>query len=536
MKKLLLTLMSLVLLLGGCSSNSDTFTVLLSSEVESLDPANASAYSTHSLITDIYTGLTRINDENKQVMLGATNITVSDDKLTYTATLRDDMKWVDNTGTEVGNVTANDYVFGYQRMVDPNVASIYSYIFENIENASEIGRGEMDVDKLGVKALDDYTLEIKLAKPTPYFENLLAFGSYVAQPKGAYEAYGDDYATSSDTMWYSGAYYVTEYDPDYTIELKKNELYFNSDNVEVENLEYRLNADDTSRLNAFLNGEADYAEIDSIENYNTAKEEGVDHNRHTMFSYYFVLNTRDDSPTSDPNLRKALSLGFDRTTVVNSVFEGMNTPIEYIIPENLTPSTYDGLEYRDIAGDSLTSYDADAANKYFDKYMEENNIADRSDIELDYLVNSDTGDMDFAEVVQEYYKSNYGITINIVGSTGSQYSEMRRNGGFDILYTDWAPDYGDPSTYLALWKSDNIGSQNYASYDNSDYDSMYEQANNESDPETRFELFAKCEKKLVDDGVLVPLYQKNQPYLLNSDYEYPEFVIFLLSHEYLHTV
>lgn len=536
MKKYLLVVISLVLVLTGCGEGTDVFTALNSSPVESLDPAMNSTLQSHQLMADIYVGATRITGDNEQINLGAKSIDVSNDGLIYTLELRDDLVWVDDQGQEMGPVTANDYVFGYQRMVDPNVASVYSYIFENLENANAIITGEKEVTTLGVTALDDYALEIKLDNPVPYFTNLLAFGSYVAQPKGAYELYGEEYATSAETMWYDGPYYVTDFDPDYVISLSKNPLYFDQENVEVARLDYRVNTDDTSRLNAFINGEASYAELDTVENYKAAKEEGIVSERPTMFSYYFVLNTDSSSPTANPDLRQALSVGFDRETVVNSVYEGMNTPIEYIIPGQLTTASYDGLDYRTVAGETLTTYDPDLANKYFDKYMETMGYTDRSQIELSYLLNGDSSDQAFSEVVQAFYKEQYGITINIDATTGGDYKEKRANGGFDILLTDWAPDYGDPSTYLALWKTSSIGSQNYALYANPEYDKLYDEANKQTDPQTRFEGFAKCEQKLVDDGVLVPLYQKNQAYIIDPTYSYPEYVIFLISHQYLTTV
>lgn len=535
MKRNILVVLILIIGLAGCGADNDVYRELLTSPVESLDPSQAVSKSSFSLMTDIYVGPTRITDENEEVNLSAESIEVSDDGLIYTIKLRDDVKWVDSKGAEQGDVLASDYVFGYRRMVDPLVASGYSYIFEDIENASAIAAGDKPVSDLGVVALDDYTLEITLNKQVPYFTNLLAFGSFVAQPAGAADLYGEEYATSADTMWYDGPYYVTDYDPDYVIELQKNPLYFDQDQVEVEQVEYRLNTDDTSRLNAIINDEADYAEIDSVENNKMAEDEGILSTRPTMFSYYFVLNTDDSSPTANLNLRQGLSLGFDRETVINSFFEGLNTPIEYIIPANLTVASYNGLDYRDVAGESMTTYDEARANDYFDQYMEDEGLTDRSQIELDLLINGDSGDMTFAEVIQAFYKEQYGITINIDGSTSSSYKEKRRNGGFDILYTDWAPDYGDPSTYLALWKSANIGSQNYAMYDSPEYDRLYEQAAAITDPQARFEAFAKCEQKLIDDAVLVPLYQKNQGYVLNPDYEMPEYVLFLLSHQYLST-
>ncbi len=535
MRKYLVLLVTIMIALAGCKNDSEVYTELVADPIQSLDLAQNSTKTSHQLMADVYIGPNRINGDNEQINIGAESIEVSADGLVYTINLRDDIKWVDNTGAEQGNVTANDYVFAYRRMVDPNVGSVYSYIFENIENAEDIIAGEKDVEQLGVRAVDDYTLEIRLETVVPYFTNLLAFGSFVAQPQGAYELYGENYATSADTMWYSGPYYVSEYDPEYVVSITKNPLYFNNSQVEIERIDYRLNSDDASRLNAFLNGEANYAELDTVENYQIVKENGVDNNYPTMYSNYFVLSTDPASATSNPTLRQALSVGFDRDKVVEAVYGEINTPIEYIIPSGLTTATYDGLDYRQIAGQSLTSYDPDLANQLLDEYMQEMGYETRDQIELTYLLNSDSGDQSFAEVTQAFYKEQYGITIDIVATPNGDFRERSKNGAFDIMLTKWAPDYGDPSTYMALWKSVNIGSQNYAKYESLSYDQLYDDANAQTDPEQRFKMFAKCEQKLIDEGIIVPLYQKNQPYVIDSNYNFPEFVMFLISHEYLTT-
>ncbi len=179
MKKIIISIFSLLLILSGCQSNSDSFVYLVNQAVETMDPVNASYSQTFQLFADIYLGPNQINQNGELVPGGASSITVSDDGLTYTLHLRDDVHWVDSTGADMGNVTANDYVTGYRRMVDPNNGSIFSYIFEVIDNATEIINGEMDVEELAVTAIDDYTLEIKLDYIAPYFESMLAFGSFV---------------------------------------------------------------------------------------------------------------------------------------------------------------------------------------------------------------------------------------------------------------------------------------------------------------------------------------------------------------------
>lgn len=534
MKKLFTALFALVLVLAGCSSGSDTFVFTVSAPVETLDTVDASYSQTFALFSDVYVGAKKIDGDGNLGDGGSTGIEVSEDGLTYTISLRDDMKWVDNTGADMGSVTANDYVTAYQRMVDPEEASIYSYIFDPIENAAAISAGEKEVSELGVKALDDYTLEITLGYVAPYFESMLAFESFAPVATGAVEAYGSDYGTSAETTWYNGAYYVTEYDPDYVISLTKNELYPEADRVELETIDYRLNEDSTSRYNAFLNGEVDYAEITTSEDYTDAMENGYAKDQLTGYSFYAVLNHDDTAATSNENLRKALGYGFDREGIVKSATGEINKSIEYIIPSDMTPAAYDGKEYRDSASDSLITYDKEKADEYFDAYMEDMGYTDRSEIEVNFLASADaSGNNKTAEVVQAFYLQEFGVTVNLTIQPFEQFVETRRAGGFDMLITGWGPDYADPSTYLALWTTSQIGSQNTANYSSDEYDELFAKANVEQDVDKRFEEFAELEQMLVDDGVLIPFYQKNAPYVVSEGFDVPLHLFFHISHEYI---
>lgn len=534
MKKLFAGLFTLVLVLAGCGANSDAFVFTVRAPIESLDTVDASYSQTFSLFSDIYVGAKKIDGEGQLGDGGSTAVEVSEDGLKYTITLRDDMVWVDNTGAEMGNVTANDYVTAYQRMVDPAEASIYSYIFEPIQNASAIAAGEKDISELGVKAVDDYTLEITLGYVAPYFESMLAFESFAPVATGAVEQYGADYGTSAETTWYNGAYYVTDYDPDYVISLEKNELYPGADHVELEAIDYRLNEDSTSRYNAFLNGEVDYAEIETTEDYADAKEQGLVQDQLTGYSFYAVLNHDESAATSNQNLRKALEYGFDRTGIAEASTGEINKAIEYIIPSDMTGAAYDGIEYRDYADTSLVTYDKDKANEYFDAYMEDMGYTDRSEIHVSFLASADaSGNNKTAEVVQAYFLQEFGISVDLTIQPFEQFVETRRAGGFDMLITGWGPDYADPSTYLALWTTSQIGSQNTANYSNKEYDELFAKANVEQDITKRFEMFAELEQMLVDDGVLIPFYQKNAPYVVSEGYNIPLHLFFHISHEYI---
>lgn len=534
MKKLFSVLFVLVLTLAGCGSSSDAFVYAVSSPVESLDPVDSSYSQTFDLFADVFVGPSRVDGDANLVPGGAESIEQSADGLTYTIKLRQDAVWVDSSGEEKGAVTANDYVTQYQRMVDPTLASTYSYIFEPIKNAMAISSGEKDISELGVKAIDDYTLEITLGQVTPYFESMLAFGSFMPAAAGAVDEFGDDYGTSADTTWYNGPYYVTDFNPDFETTLTKNPSYFDAENTGLENITYRLNKDSSSRYNAVTSGELDFAALTTNEDYVDAKEQGIINDHLTGFSFYAVLNHQDTAVTNNENLRKALAYGFDRDSIVEAAYGEINEAIEYLIPSGMTGSAYDGVEYRDFAKDSLITYDKDKADEYFDAYMKDMGYTDRKQIEIQFLASEDgTGSNKIADSVLSHYNQNFGITVNLEVQPFEQFVESRKAGAFDMYITGWGPDYADPSTYLALWQTNQIGGQNTAGYSSEKYDELYLKANSEQDTEKRFTEFAELEQMLVDDGVLIPVYQKNEPYILTEGYNMPRHLFFVISHSYI---
>lgn len=532
MKKIISIIATFLLVLSGCANSQDAFVQGVSMPIETLDEAQASGGQTFVLMADVFAGLEKVDGQNKLQNGVATSVDVSADGLTYTFHLRDDVKWVDSEGNEVGNVTANDFEYSYKRMVDPATGSIYAYIFEIIDNAVEIENGEMDPSKLAVTALDDYTLEIKLDHVAPYFTSMLAFGSFFPASQEAIEMYGEDYGTTAETTWYSGPYYVSEYDPTYSVVVQKNELYYDYNNVTVPTIEYRITEDSNASQNAFDTGELDYTELTNVDELDVAQEQGQTINQNMKGTYYMVMNMQSSAVTSNPDLRKALAYGFDRDQIVNMVYGDMKEPVEYIIPYGVTPSSYNGLEYRDYAGESLITYDQQKANQYFDKYMKEMGYTDRSQIELTLLANSDMGDSE-PEVIQAFYDQTFGITINVVSQPYTQFTETARNGGFDIQIANWGADYGDPSSYMGIWQSSQIGGQNKAFYDDPKFDQQYKVADNVQNPEKRFEQFAKLESMLVSNNVVVPYYQNSSPYLITNGYTYPHHLFLKISHEYM---
>lgn len=536
MKKLIVLLMSAIFILTGCGSSSSgtegTTFVYADAPIEGLDISMSTYQQTFQIFADIYEGIYEVNGEGELVLSGAEEVTVSDDGLVYTIKLNEDAVWVDNTGEEMGPVTAHDYVFSYQRTVDPATGSGYSYIFEPIKNASAIIAGEMPVTELGVKAVDDYTLEITLERPTPYFTSMLAFQTFYPQPVEASEQYGDDFATGAEYTWYNGAYYPSSYDKEYEIVMDQNPSY-HGEAGDVEQVIMKVQEDAETAYNMYNSGELSMVKITNPDYYEIHTEDGTIEDRLTGYMYYMYINVDPDRATSNENLRYGLAYGFDRDTIAQQAYGGINQTITYLVPDGMTPAAYEGLEYRDYADEDLITYDKEKADQYFDAYMAEMGYTSRDQIEVTFLINDSSGGKKLGEALQGFYQQTFGITVNVDVQPMQSYITKKNEGDFDMTISGWGPDYSDPTTYLGLFKSDAIGTLNTARYDNPEYDAAYDEAAKIVDPEARFEAFAELEKQVVESGAVVPFYQKNEPVLIADGYTVPYHLFLKVPHKYV---
>ncbi len=515
MKKILSMFTVFILVLAGCGggSSSDKAYIYPSVEVESMDLTEVTYSQTFQLLTDVFTGLKLIDADGKLIAGMATDVTSSEDGLKYTFKLRDDAKWFDNKGEEKANVTAHDFEFAWKTMT---ADSSYSYIFEPIKNAAKVSAGDLDKEELGVKAVDDTTLEVELEYVAPYFESLMAFGAFNPIPQAAYEEYGDDWGQTGETTWYNGAYYPEVFKKEQLISLVKSDLYYDAESVQVEKVEYRTMQDANLVYNSFEAGDISWSTFPDLETYEAAKEAGTAHPKDTGYMYYLGMN-QAEGPTTDINLRKALLYGVNREELTKG--SAGRKQVEYFVPKGLTQAAYDGVEYRDYSSDSLVTYDLDKAKEYLQKYMDANGISSPADISLTYLSSDSEAGKAFAELLQASLKQSLGITIDVDIQPQTSYREKRSAADYDIILGGWGADYGDPLTYMGIAHSNNIGSYNPGSYNNPEIDEALDAVARETDTEKRFKELARIEEFLVSgDVVIIPVYQKEEPYLIDEQF------------------
>ncbi|KAI0986941.1 hypothetical protein GJ496_006716 [Pomphorhynchus laevis] len=535
MKKILGLLLIAIVVLAGCSGSKDPLVFKrATSEVEGLDISQASYSQSFDLYEAIFEGLYVINKDGEIEPGGATELPmISEDGMTYTIKLKDNVKWVDSSGEEKGTVTANDYIFAWKRMVDPETGASYSYIYDMIEGYEEAAAG--DLDKLGVKALDDTTIEIKLAYPAPYFTSMLAFGSFnpIAEEsvKAATDA-GDTYAATEKTVWYNGPFYVEKFDKTGTIKTVKNEKYWDVANVTLNGVEYVFMKDSNTQFTAFQSNEVDYATIPSPEQHSVAKESFPESLKERKEAGTMVLYFNNESgDTTNVNLRKAIQSSINTAEIADNIYGGGTKAADTFVPGELTESAYD-VNFKDLTG-SLSAFDIEAGKAYLAKAEEELGKK-ANEMNLTFLLASGDTNKTLAEYIQSQLTANLGINVTIEQLDQSAYSDKRNSGNFDIVYGGWSSDYGDAGNFLGLFQSAFINGLNTSRYSSTDFDEAFKKANQEKDPVSRNAQFAVLETRIVkDEAVLVPLVKRGKDVLVSPKFNFYTDPVYKVSSKFI---
>ncbi|WP_164667494.1 peptide ABC transporter substrate-binding protein [Virgibacillus doumboii] len=461
-----------------------------------------------SMVTDEYgiqflgatmEGLYRVKDG--EIVPGiATEHTVSDDGTVWTFTLREDAKWSNGDP-----VTAHDFVYSWQRAVDPDTGSEYGpYMMGGvIKNATAVNKGEVPVEELGVKAVDDYTLEVTLENPTPYFESLTAFATYYPLNQKFVEEQGDKYATSTETLVFNGPFKLTEWESTSSSwNLVKNEDYWDAETVQLEKMTYEVVKDPQTGVDLYESGEIDRAGLSSdlVDKYSTHEDYRV---VPETSLFYLKMNQTTSDALANVNMRKAISRAFNKEALVNEILNNGSIVSTGFVPQDFvqTPS---GEDFREANGD-LVTYDPEKAKELWKKGLEE---IGKDSVELEFLA----GDSETAKTMNEYLANQLettlpGLTINLKQVPFEQRLELDTNMDYDIQFSGWGPDYMDPYTFLNLWITD--GGNNMMGYSNEEYDKLLEETATTlaQDPEARYQNFLEAEKILAETAAVAPVYQ-----------------------------
>lgn len=445
---------------------------------------------------------------------GAETVDISDDKLVYTFHLREDATWSNGDP-----VVATDYEFAWQQALNPEVASDYAYMLYFIHNAEPYFNGEVEWSEVGVKVIDDYTLEVTLDNPLPYATDLFAFPTLAPINQKFYEEVGaDKYATDAEYFCCNGMYELTEWSHNSQIVFQKREEYWNADAVGPDEIVYKIITDSQAGLNSYLSREIDYTDLDSGEVVQQAEAAGFEVGvKPARSSYYLIVNTEDEF-MSNQNLRLALAYSIDKQALVDTVYQNDNQPMTSFTPPAIMGANDSSFQEALVAerGEMYPgSGDLEKAQEYLQAALEELGCTvDELNLSIDCA--DDSLRRNCATFLQEQWRQNLGIeNITVNSMQTKQVSANRQSGDYCMSLGGWSPDYNDAINFLDLWVTD--GGNNDSFWSNEEYDNLIAQATAEADEEVRQQYLFDAEEILAAEMPIIPLYWQCQNYSYNKD-------------------
>ncbi|MCF1685698.1 peptide ABC transporter substrate-binding protein [Tetragenococcus halophilus] len=496
---------------GEAESESQEFNLSVVQEMPSADLSLAMDTISFTALNNVYEGIYRLDENNDPQPAGAAEMAeVSDDGLTYNIKLREDAKWSNGDP-----VTADDYVYGWQRTVDPETASEYAYLYGYVENGDDIIEGDKDPSELGITAVNDYELEIKLDTPTPFFDNLLAFASFFPQPQEVVEEKGEDYAKTGDDSVYNGPFTLTEFEgagSDTEWSYTANDEYWDKDSVNLDKINVSVVKESSTGLNLFQDGQTDDVVLTgelAQQNANDPEYQSVKEAR----TSYIELNQEDeDSPFRNKDLRLALSYAIDRESLVDQVLGDGSVASTNLLPEETGKDPDTNEDFTEVS-DSTLEYDPEKAQEHWEKAKEELGI---DSLEFDLLAEDTDSTKRVGEYIQGAWEELDGMKVNSTTVPFTVRIDRSTEGDFDAVVGGWGADYADPSSFTDLFESGN--SYNFGKWSNDEYDKLVEDSatTHVNNPKERFQDLLDAERVINEEMGVIPVYQKAEGHMISD--------------------
>lgn len=530
-----LALMMSVVNLGGCGSSAGTtandtgdsasevsattdgsgepldIVVRTSAELASVDGSIITSGESMQVYNLTQEGLYKYDSDGTLVPGMAEDVTISEDGLTYTFTIRD-AKWSDGTP-----ITANDYEYSWKRLANPSTGAEYAYMLyvAGVKNAYAVCYEGAELDSLGVKAIDDKTLVVELERPVAYFPSLLTGTYFLPINKEFCEAQGDQYGLTKDNVLASGAFVLTQWQPGDTVAvLTKNENYYDAANIEVNSITFETIKDNQQAIMAWESGTIDCISLtgDMVELY---KDSEAYQSKQSAMLWYIAVN-EDVEGLENTNLRKALALAFDKQSICDNILKNGSIPANFVVPENFAMD-HNGKYFREVANATYLESNKELALEYYNKACEE---LGKSEFTFELLYDDAEDTKNIAQFIQSEIQSTLpGVTITLKVQPKNNRVELMTNHEFELGLTRWGADYQDATTFLDMWVTG--ASYNYGNYSNSEYDELQNAVSGElaTDLDARIENMVKAEQVIMDDAGVFPIYQTCTAYLINPEIE-----------------
>ncbi|SPC37918.1 peptide ABC transporter substrate-binding protein [Latilactobacillus fuchuensis] len=515
------TTLAITVLLAACGSSgskeasTDTVTFTTSDVISTMDSALNTNVIGAQALTDTMEGLYRYEGKTVKPAIATKVVKPTNNGLTYTIPLRKDAKWSNGKA-----LTASDFVYAWQRVVNPKVGSQYAYIYEGIKNATDITAGKKAVDTLGIEAKDAHTLVITLDKSIPYFSQLMTSSTFFPVYKAAVEKAGKAYGTNSKTLVFNGPYKLSNWNgPDSSWTEVKNTNYWNAKDVKVKNLKYQVVKDASTALNLFQSNKVDRTAISG----DTAKQMKNDPDYSTLpksATFYMQLNQDKNPIFKNAKIRQAISMTINRKELVSQVLGDGSKPIASVTPKDMSfdPTTKkDFTSELSTEGTKNATYNPKEATKLWKEGLAELGQTGKT---FDYTMVGD--DTDTSKKQSEYLQNTLekylpGLKVTLANVPFKTRLTRSDSGDFDMVVSAWSADFPDPITFLDLFVTG--GDNNNGHWSNTEYDAQIKasKTTNANNPTARWQNLLKAQDIMNTESGVIPLYQSGVAYLTNAN-------------------
>ena len=470
-------------------------------EVATIDPHKSQGVPESHVIGDLSEGLVG-QDADGNIIPGVAERWETTDNQTYTFHLRKDAKWSNGDP-----VTAHDFVYSFQRSVEPATASPYSWYMEytKMKGAKAIIAGEADKSTLGVKALDDHTLVVELDAAVPYFVMMMAHTTTKPVHKATVEKYGDQW-TKPENFVGNGAFTVDKWVVNERLVLKRNEQYWDNDKTVLNKVTFLPIENQVTEMNRFLSGEIDFTNELPLEHFKRLSKEQPESVSvvGNLCTYYYLFNTKK-APFDDVRVRQAISYTIDRNIVANAILGQGQKPAYF-----LTPEITAGFEPEMPAYGKMTQKERNAEAE---RLLTEAGYGEDNPLKFSLLYNTSENHKKIAIALGSMWKKSLGLNVTLENQEWKTYLSTKDSGDFEIARAGWCGDYNEASSFLTLMKSGNTTGGIH--YDSQAYDDLMERAITSTSDAERKALYSEAEKLMAKDMPIAPIYQYVKSRLLS---------------------
>jgi oligopeptide transport system substrate-binding protein len=474
----------------------------IAAEPETLDPTLSTGIPEATVILNCFEGLTRVARDGKTIEpRAAERWEISPDGKTYTFHLRP-TRWSDGTP-----VTAHDFVYAYRRILDPAVGAEYATMLYYLENGEALNTGKIkDPTKIGVRAIDDRTLEVRLVAPTPFFLRVVEHHAYVPLPRHVIEK-NPNWSIAPASYVCNGPFVLTYWSHHDRLVLKPNPHYWNRSKIALDELVFRTVDSVSTELAMYETNELDMTYQMPTESIRRLRSSPEFRSEPQVATYYVCFNNKK-KPTDDPRVRRALSLAIDRRIITRVITQGGEPVAQAYVAPGIPDAEGTGRDFRDVGGDLFQSPNVEEARRLL---AEAGYPGGRGFPVLAYSYNDDERHRKIAMVLQNVWKRTLGIQVTLQVEEWKVFLSNRRTGNYQICRHGWTGDYADPMTFLDGFLT-GLG-LNDADYSNPEYDQLVVAARLEADSVKRMALLHRAEKILIDDMAIAPLFYYRNIYM-----------------------